>query len=84
MATCENGPCRGERCLAPSMSTDLILPSKLCTFKAHLADKAYASAGEAASTLHFMAILQVFQAKLRQSLDGGIVDVDVVKYLPVA
>lgn len=39
------------------------VPSKLCRLTAHLADKAYASAGEAVSVLHSMAVLQVFQAK---------------------
>ena len=62
--------------LCPSSSalgSNRSLPSKPCRFTAHQADKAYASAGEAASALHAMAILQVFQAKLLQSLDGGAV-----------
>ncbi|CAM4726136.1 unnamed protein product [Leuciscus chuanchicus] len=55
-----------------SLGADLSLQSKPCKFTAHLADEAYASAGEAVSALHSMAVLQVFQAKLLRSLDGGV------------
>lgn len=73
--------------LCPSSSalgSDRSLPSKPCRFTAHQADKAYAAAGEAVSALHAMAILQVFQAKLLQSLDGGAVGADVIRDLRAA
>ncbi len=56
---------------AKTMGSDISLPSKPCRMTAHLASKAYSSAGEGASALHAMAVLQVFQAKLLQSLEGG-------------
>lgn len=49
--------------------------------RAHLSSSRTRALGEAASALHSMAILQVFQAKLRQSLDGGVADADVIKDL---
>ncbi|XP_048036007.1 sialoadhesin-like [Megalobrama amblycephala] len=45
------------------------LPSKPCRTTSTLASRAYASAGQAASALHTMAIFQVFQAKLLRSMD---------------
>ncbi|ROL54924.1 hypothetical protein DPX16_12793 [Anabarilius grahami] len=45
------------------------LPSKPCRATSALAGRAYTSAGQAASSLHTMAILQVFQAKLLRALD---------------
>lgn len=45
------------------------LPSKPCRTTSAMAGRAYTSAGQAASSLHTMAILQVFQAKLLRSLD---------------
>ncbi len=50
---------------AKTLGSDISLPSKPCRTTVHLANKAYASDGEAASALHAMAVLQVFQAKLR-------------------
>ncbi len=52
------------------------LPSKACKLTAALAAKAYSAAGQAASALHAMAILQVHQAKAlkqctRVSTDPG-------------
>ncbi len=44
-------------------------PSKPCRTTAALAGRSYASAGQAASVLHSMAVLQVFQAKLLSSMD---------------
>lgn len=58
--------------LCPSLITlgmDLSLPSKSCRLTAHLADKGYTFAGEKVSTLHVMAVMQVFQAMLLQSMD---------------
>ncbi len=45
---------------AKTLGSDFSLPSKPCRTTAHLANKAYASDGEAASALHAMAVLQVF------------------------
>ncbi|ROL50523.1 hypothetical protein DPX16_2822 [Anabarilius grahami] len=45
------------------------LSSKPCRTTSALTGRAYSSAGQAASALHTMAILQVFQAKLLRSLD---------------
>ncbi len=44
-------------------------PSKPCRMTSALAGRAYSSAGQAASALHSMAVLQVFQAKLLRSMD---------------
>nr|XP_055041699.1 uncharacterized protein LOC129429202 [Misgurnus anguillicaudatus] len=72
--------------LCPASATlgaDRGLPSKPCRMTAHLAEKAYSSSGEAVAALHAMAILQVFQAKILQSLDGA-VDADTVRNLRAA
>ncbi len=42
-------------------------PSKLCRATSALAGHAYSAAGQAASVLHSMAVLQVFQAKMLAS-----------------
>lgn len=57
--------------------------SKPCRLTAHLTDKAYTSVREAASALHMMAVLQVFQAKLLQSTDSGNVTTNAMKDLRV-
>ncbi len=44
-------------------------PSKPCRTTAVLTGRSYPSAGQAASALHSMAVLQVFQAKLLSSMD---------------
>lgn len=44
-------------------------PSKPCRTTSALSSRAYASAGQAGSALHTMAVLQVFQAKLFQYMD---------------
>ncbi|ROL41974.1 hypothetical protein DPX16_19823 [Anabarilius grahami] len=54
---------------AVGWKTKRSLPSKPCRTTSALAGRAYASAGQAASTLHSMAIFQVFQAKLLHSMD---------------
>ncbi len=47
------------------------LPSRACRFSSTLTAKAYSAAGQAASALHAMALLQVHQAKaLKQSVEG--------------
>ncbi|KAI2646366.1 Titin [Labeo rohita] len=49
-------------------------PSKPCRMTSSLAGRAYTSAGQAASALHSMAILQVFQAKLLAEADKSALD----------
>ncbi len=44
-------------------------PSKPCRTTSALAGRSYASAGQAASALHSMAVLQVYQAKLFSAVD---------------
>ncbi len=44
-------------------------PSKPCRATSALAGSAYSAAGQAASTLHSMAVLQVFQAKMPRSVN---------------
>ncbi len=69
---------------AKSLGPDISLPSKPCRTTAHLANKAYASDGEAASALHAMAVLQVFQAKLQQTAEGGVLTPEATKDLRAA
>ncbi len=69
---------------AKTLGSDISLTSKPCRMTAHLASKAYSSAGEGASALHAMAVLQVFQTKLLQSLKGGTVSPDTVNGLRAA
>ncbi|KAL0172936.1 hypothetical protein M9458_033247, partial [Cirrhinus mrigala] len=57
------------------------LPSKPCRATANFAGKAFSAVGQAASALHVMAILQVYQAKLLKSLDEGGPDPEVFKEL---
>ncbi len=58
-ATCRKLPC---------------LPSKACRLMAALAAKAYSAAGQAASALYAMAILQVHQAKALKQMHEGSTD----------
>ncbi len=69
---------------AKTMGSDISLPSESCRMTAYLASKAYSSAGDGASVLHAMEVLQVFQAKLLQSLEGGTFSTDVVNDLRAA
>ncbi len=69
---------------AKTLGSDISLPSKPCKTTAHIANKAYASDGEAASALHAMAVLQVFQAKLLQAAEGGALTAEATKDLRVA
>ncbi|KAL0157927.1 hypothetical protein M9458_046003, partial [Cirrhinus mrigala] len=50
------------------------LPSRACKFSSALVAKAYAASGQAASALHAMAILQVYQAKVLTDLHEGVPD----------
>ncbi len=49
-------------------------PSKPCRITSALAGRSYASAGQAASALHSMAVLQVYQAKLLSAVDESELD----------
>ncbi|KAL0166276.1 hypothetical protein M9458_038120, partial [Cirrhinus mrigala] len=69
--------------LAKTLGSDISLPSKPCRMTAHLASKVYSLAGEEASALHAMVVLQIFQAKLLQSLEGSAVTPDTVNDLRV-
>ncbi len=60
------------------------LPSKACKLTAALAAKAYSAAGQAASTLHAMAILQVHQAKALKQVHKGSTDPGLMQELRTA
>ncbi len=60
------------------------LPSRACKFSSSLAGKAYTACGEAASTLHAMALLQVYQAKALKELHEGSSDPGVMQELRTA
>ncbi|KAL0151000.1 hypothetical protein M9458_053727 [Cirrhinus mrigala] len=64
-----------------SLKSGATLPSRPCRLTAHIADKTYGASGEAVSVLHTMAVLQVFQAQLLESLDEGKEDPEVFKDL---
>ncbi len=55
--------------LRTSASSKASHPSKPCRTTSALAGRSYASAGQAASALHSMAVLQVYQAKLLSAID---------------
>ncbi len=60
------------------------LPSKACKLTAALAAKAYSAAGQAASALHAMAILQVHQAKALKQVHKGSTDPGLMQELCTA
>ncbi len=60
------------------------LPSKACKLTAALAAKAYSGAGQAASALHAMAILQVHQAKALKQVHEGSTDPGLMQELRTA
>ncbi len=60
------------------------LPSKACKLTAALAAKAYSAAGQAASALHAMAILQVHQAKALKQMHEGSPDPGLMQELRTA
>ncbi|KAI7810946.1 reverse transcriptase/ribonuclease H/putative methyltransferase [Triplophysa rosa] len=60
------------------------LPSRACKFSASLLSKAYTAAGQAACSLHAMAILQVHQAKALKELHEGKTDPTVMQELRTA
>ncbi|KAL0160844.1 hypothetical protein M9458_044569, partial [Cirrhinus mrigala] len=57
------------------------LPSRACKFSSTLVAKAYAASGQAASALHAMAILQVYQAKVLKDLHEGVPDPELLHEL---
>ncbi len=62
----------------------LRLPSKACKLTAALAAKAYSAAGQAASALHAMAIMQVHQAKALKQVHEGSTDPELMQELRTA
>ncbi len=60
------------------------LPSKACKLTAALAAKAYSAAGQAASALHAMVILQVHQAKALKQVHEGSTDPGLMQELRTA
>ncbi len=60
------------------------LPSKACKLTAALAAKAYSAAGQTASALHAMAILQVHQAKALKQVHEGSTDPRLMQELRTA
>ncbi len=60
------------------------LPSKACKLTAALVAKAYSAAGQAASALHAMAILQVHQAKALKQMHEGSSDPGLMQELRTA
>ncbi len=60
------------------------LPSKACKLTAALAAKAYNAAGQAASALHAMAIMQVHQAKALKQVHEGSTDPGLMQELRTA
>lgn len=50
------------------------LPSQVCKLTSALAAKAYSAVGQATSALHFMVILQVYQAKALKKMHKGSTD----------
>ncbi len=60
------------------------LPSRACKFSSALTAKAYSAAGQAASALHAMALLQVHQAKALKQLHEGGADPGVLQELRTA
>ncbi len=69
---------------AATWRTRLRLPSKACKLTAALAAKAYSAAGQAASALHAMAILQVHQAKALKQVHEGSTDPGLMQELRTA
>ncbi|KAI2647783.1 Gag-Pol polyprotein [Labeo rohita] len=60
------------------------LPSKACRLSSALAGRAYCAAGQAATALHAMATLQVYQAKALKELHKGSPDQAVMQVMRAA
>ena len=59
-------------------------PSKACGFSSTLVAKSYSAAGQAAASLHAMAILQVYQAQMLRDMHEGRTDPGLVDELRAA
>ncbi|KAI2654804.1 Transposon Ty3-G Gag-Pol polyprotein [Labeo rohita] len=96
LTTLDGGPARGytevpqvERAIAMHLCLQNAaswrgrprLPSRACKFSSALVAKAYAASGQAASALHAMAILQVYQAKVLKDLHEGVPDPELLHEL---
>ncbi|KAI2661194.1 hypothetical protein H4Q32_006732 [Labeo rohita] len=96
LTTLDGGPARGytevpqvERAIAMHLCPENAaswrgqpkLPSRACKFSSTLVAKAYSASGQAASALHAMAILQVYQAKVLKDLHEGVPDPELVQEL---
>ncbi|KAI2661278.1 Sorbicillinoid biosynthetic cluster transcription factor sor4 [Labeo rohita] len=96
LTTLDGGPARGytevpqvERAIAMHLCPQNAaswrgrprLPSRACKFSSALVAKAYAASGQAASALHAMAILQVYQAKVLKNLHEGVPDPELLHEL---
>ncbi|KAL0159520.1 hypothetical protein M9458_043245, partial [Cirrhinus mrigala] len=97
LATLDGGPARGyegvpqvERAVhlcpqdAATWRGSPRLPSKACRLSSALTGKAYSAAGQAATALHAMATLQVYQAKALKELHKGSPDQAVLQELRAA
>ncbi len=76
--------CCGRMSMISLRSRLTRLPSKACKLTAALAAKAYSAAGQAASALHAMAILQVHQAKALKQVHEGSTDPGLMQELCTA
>ncbi|KAL0173041.1 hypothetical protein M9458_033352, partial [Cirrhinus mrigala] len=96
LTTLDGGPARGytevpqvERAIAMHLCPQNAaswrgrprLPSRACKFSSALVAKAYVASGQAASALHAMAILQVYQAKVLKDLHEGVPDPELLHEL---
>ncbi|KAI2659532.1 ORF V: Enzymatic polyprotein [Labeo rohita] len=96
LTTLDGGPARGytevpqvERAIAMHLCPQNAaswrgrprLPSRACKFSSALVAKAYAASGQAASALHAMVILQVYQAKVLKDLHEGVPDPELLHEL---
>ncbi|KAL0187989.1 hypothetical protein M9458_015088, partial [Cirrhinus mrigala] len=96
LTTLDGGPARGytevpqvERAIAMHLCPQNAaswrgrprLPSRACKFSSAFVARAYVASGQAASALHAMAILQVFQAKVLKDLHEGVPDPELLHEL---
>ncbi|KAL0168630.1 hypothetical protein M9458_036852, partial [Cirrhinus mrigala] len=96
LTTLDGGPVRGytevpqvERAIAMHLCPQNAaswrgrprLPSRACKFSSALVARVYVASGQAASALHAMAILQVFQAKVLKDLHEGVPDPELLHEL---
>ncbi len=77
-------PCSSARKAVPPGGVIHAFQSRACKFSSALMAKAYGAAGQAASALHAMALLQVHQAKALKQLHEGDADPGVLQELRTA